>query len=568
MDVRTDNRTLQAVQLSCSGRDSLCWEVLNDTMVSHPTWAEEGFLAHRKNPFEQALHRSEEERHEYDYFIEANLRTIALLEPIANRINQMDLEEKANFRLKPGLGGQSKSMYQSIVKKVYGREQGIEVIAALHENPCIAVPIVLARLKHKDEEWKRALREWNRVWRDIDAKNFYKSLDHQGITYKLLDKKLVTSKSLVSEIEILRREQQQRRVMTRQPPPRFQLEYPVEDFTVLFDVLKLVFSFLDRTSAPYTPRERDRIETFLRTFVPLIFNIDKATVEINLAPVRSREDDASEPGSDVGTEDETPSLASTPGGGKRTAAARKAAADLRKRALRNAERGGRKRPGTPSRNASPASSRAVSPAPAEESTDALDTPNEAHTPRSTPGLEEPAVPATAGGLQGMEGVETVQSAAEPESAATRAGSAPRAGEGVESMKPVDLDPRPSQGRDTSRRYSFFCNSAYYCVLRLLQVRKQAFFLATACPECAADILNGGPDALFAIERPEADGSRTSERVVVPSVSAPLTSESPAEQGRTGRRASAHGSSERGALLRRAPRVEREAFWWRDGPEHV
>lgn len=94
------------------------------------------------------------------------MRTIALLEPIASRIALMEPDERATFRLKPGLGNQSKSIYQRVLKKVYGKELGLEVIQALHENPCVAVPIVLARLKQKDEEWKRALREWNRVWRE------------------------------------------------------------------------------------------------------------------------------------------------------------------------------------------------------------------------------------------------------------------------------------------------------------------------------------------------------------------------------------------------------------------
>lgn len=49
---------------TCSGRDALCWDVLNDTYVSHPTWASEdtGFVAAKKNQYEEALHRVEEER--------------------------------------------------------------------------------------------------------------------------------------------------------------------------------------------------------------------------------------------------------------------------------------------------------------------------------------------------------------------------------------------------------------------------------------------------------------------------------------------------------------------------
>lgn len=74
----------------------MCWEVLNDEWVSHPTWAAEDaapFMAHKKNAYEEALHKSEEERHEYDYHIEANLRTIALLEPLNNKIQTMEPAE-------------------------------------------------------------------------------------------------------------------------------------------------------------------------------------------------------------------------------------------------------------------------------------------------------------------------------------------------------------------------------------------------------------------------------------------------------------------------------------------
>jgi len=84
----------------------MCWEVLNDEWVSHPTWASEdtGFTTHKKNAFEEALHKSEEERHEYDFHIEAITRTIHILEPIMSRINLMDADERTHFKLKPGIG--------------------------------------------------------------------------------------------------------------------------------------------------------------------------------------------------------------------------------------------------------------------------------------------------------------------------------------------------------------------------------------------------------------------------------------------------------------------------------
>ncbi|KAK0537010.1 hypothetical protein OC842_001779 [Tilletia horrida] len=271
------------VSLACSGRDAMCWEVLNDTWVCHPTWASEGesFNPHKKNQYEDALYRSEEERHEYDYHIEANLRTIALLEPIAARIQSMPAEERAIFRLRPGLGGQSRSIYQRVIKKVYGRDHGLEVIAALHDNPVVAVPVVLARLKQKDEEWKRAQREWNKVWREVDSRNFYKSLDHQGITFKAADKKNVTHKAFIAEIEARRTSQQQRRLNLDPDLPRarteHQLAYTMTDKSVIFDVLKLSFIYLDRT--PYSKPDSDRIEAFLRTFIPKFMCLDQAEFE-------------------------------------------------------------------------------------------------------------------------------------------------------------------------------------------------------------------------------------------------------------------------------------------------
>jgi paired amphipathic helix protein Sin3a len=134
----------------------MCWEVLNDEWASHPTWASEdsGFVAHRKNTFEETLHRIEEERHDYDFNIEICRRTIQLLEPIARAIAAMSEEDKAVYSLPPGLGGQSETIYVRVIKKIYDRSKGQEVIDALHARPCSVVPTLLLRLRQKEEEWK------------------------------------------------------------------------------------------------------------------------------------------------------------------------------------------------------------------------------------------------------------------------------------------------------------------------------------------------------------------------------------------------------------------------------
>lgn len=224
-------------------------------------------------------------RYDYDLSIEANLNTIALLEPIAKKISVMSPEEKENFRLPLGLGGPSKAIYQHVIKKIYGEERGREVIELLHENPVPTVPLLLKRLKQKDDEWKRAQREWNKIWRELEANNYYKALDHQGVTFKTSDKKAMTSKALIEEIENIRKAQPREHMLVKgsrmiiadgysRVPPQFLFDFP--DKVVFRDVSRLVVSFLERQEV-YSPTDCERLRTFLESFIPLLFAIQDAS---------------------------------------------------------------------------------------------------------------------------------------------------------------------------------------------------------------------------------------------------------------------------------------------------
>ncbi|GAA5866171.1 hypothetical protein JCM1840_005098 [Sporobolomyces johnsonii] len=499
----------EEISLSCSGRDALCWEVLNDEWVSQPSFAsDEGFIANRKNPYDEALHRSEEERHEYDYHIEANLRTIALLEPIAGRIAIMDPEERAVFRLKPGLGNQSKSIYQRVLKKVYGKEQGLEVIQALHENPCVAVPIVLARLKQKDEEWKRALREWNRVWRESDAKNFWKSLDHQAISLKANDKRFLTAKALVSEIESLKREQNQRASGSGRPaiPPSFQLSYEVADRRALFDAAKLVFSFLDRSHL-VNYADKPKVDAVLRDVLALTFAISPAEFAHELtaaaadADHESNVDGASEAGGSTALgmqgldEAVEAALASSAGaGGTRKG---KKGGDLRKKALRKTVGGEGK--GTRGRGAAAAAaaaaaegSRSKVSSPAPSSRGASPAPSAGGNGDADSVMADLATPAPEGAESAdvapsreasVDGSSVVGDAGDAATAQSAAGETPEPAAG--STTPADeaaatpaaaadlpeiilpVDDKPAQ-LDERRTWNFFSNSTVYVLLRMFQ----------------------------------------------------------------------------------------------------
>lgn len=348
--------------MACSGRDELCRSVLNDEWVSHPTWASEeaGFQTHKKNSFEEALHRCEEERHEYHVQLQALSATIAHLEPLYARIEEMNNDERSTFRLKPNLGGPGRCLYERIIKKIY-KDSASEVLKALQEYPANTVPVVLSRLKAKDEEWRRAQREWSRTWREVDSKNFYKSLDHQGVGFKINDKKCITAKHFVADIEAIKTEQLTSHEDHPIPPfaqgsVGYQLDYTFDDTSALHDSLKMVFSFLDRAHTQYGAAERRAIEGFLRNFVPALFMYPHGEFNEACGPFETTQDEDQEVERSGRKSADSPHSAYTNGF---------AAIDLRKKLLKTVQersaRDGKSSSATGSRAASPTNSSHRSP---------------------------------------------------------------------------------------------------------------------------------------------------------------------------------------------------------------
>ena len=262
---------------TCKGRDEMCYSVLNDVWASHPTWASEdsGFVAHRKNQYEEGLHRLEEERHDYDFHIESCQRSIQLMEPIVQQIQLMSETDRANFVLSPGLGGQSEAIPKRIILKIYDRDRGAKVMAEMFNRPTAVLPVVLNRLKQKLEEWKQGQREWEKVWRDQTSKFFWKSLDHQGINAKNLDKKNFQQKTLTSEIQA-RFEERKKSCEAGFVESKHQFEYSFTDREVIFDASHLILVALERDRGTYNSGEQERIAAFLKDFIPIFFGIDRA----------------------------------------------------------------------------------------------------------------------------------------------------------------------------------------------------------------------------------------------------------------------------------------------------
>jgi len=187
-------------QLRCSERAPWEQSVLNDRWVSIQTGSEDYSFKHmRRNAYEDALFRCEDERYEVDMVLDTNASTIRLLEPLAQEINTLKAAKgfQWQFRLdRRALG----VVHLKAIARVYGN-RGEEMLELLRKNPGGAVPVILARLKQKDVEWRSARRTHNERWGKVMADNFHRSLDHRSFYFRQHDKRAIAAKSLIQEMK-------------------------------------------------------------------------------------------------------------------------------------------------------------------------------------------------------------------------------------------------------------------------------------------------------------------------------------------------------------------------------
>ena len=81
------------------------------------------------------------------------------------------------------------------IERLYG-DYGLDVMEILKKNSHIALPVILTRLKQKQEEWARCRFDFRKVWADVYAKNHHKSLDHRSFYFKQQDSKNLSTKGM------------------------------------------------------------------------------------------------------------------------------------------------------------------------------------------------------------------------------------------------------------------------------------------------------------------------------------------------------------------------------------
>lgn len=180
---------------------------LNNSWVSIPIGSEESysFKHMRKNQYEEALFKFEDEKFELDMLIDSNTSTIRVLEPLAEEILKAKaLNPKNPSSLIPRFSLQLEermlsTIHLNSISRIYG-DHGDEILELLKKNPVATIPIVLKRLQQKEKEWKKTRQDLNKTWKEIVEKNHYKSFDHRSFYFRQQDKKYISSKNLLNEI--------------------------------------------------------------------------------------------------------------------------------------------------------------------------------------------------------------------------------------------------------------------------------------------------------------------------------------------------------------------------------
>lgn len=262
-------------QPKCSGRTPLCKEVLNDTWVSFPSWSEDStFVTSKKTQFEEHIYRCEDERFELDIVLETNLSTVRVLEAVQKKLQRMSPEEAAKFKLDNSLGGTSEVLHRKAIQRIYG-DKASDIIDGLKKNPVVAVPLVLRRLKAKEEEWREAQRNFNRIWREQNEKYYLKSLDHQGINFKQNDLKAIRSKALLNEIETIFDERQDVTNAvdgTEVSSPHLTMVY--KDKSILDDAISLIIHHMKRQTSIHK-EDKQKIKQLLHHFLADLYFIPR-----------------------------------------------------------------------------------------------------------------------------------------------------------------------------------------------------------------------------------------------------------------------------------------------------
>ncbi|XP_077237908.1 paired amphipathic helix protein Sin3-like 3 [Tasmannia lanceolata] len=175
----------------------LATAVLNDHWVSVTSGSEDYSFKHmRKNQYEESLFRCEDDRFELDILIESANATTKRVEELLEKMHDNTIRVENPIRIEDHFT----ALNIRCIERLYG-DHGLDVMDVLRKNAGLALPVILSRLKQKQEEWTRCRSDFNKGWAEIYAKNYHKSLDHRSFYFKQQDTRSLSAKALLAEIK-------------------------------------------------------------------------------------------------------------------------------------------------------------------------------------------------------------------------------------------------------------------------------------------------------------------------------------------------------------------------------
>ncbi|CAH2038379.1 unnamed protein product [Thlaspi arvense] len=252
-------------------RNTLGKKTLNDHLVSVTSGSEDYSFSHmRKNQYEESLFRCEDDRYEMDMLLGSVSSAIKHVEILLEKINNNTISIDTTICIEKHLS----AMNLRCIERLYG-DNGLDVIDLMKKNMNSALPVILTRLKQKQEEWARCHSDFQKVWAEVYAKNHHKSLDHRSFYFKQQDSKNLSTKCLVAEIKDISEKKHQEDLLQAvafRTVPYFtpDLEFNYCDTQIHEDLYLLIKYYCEEICAT---EQSDKVMKLWTTFLEPMFGI-------------------------------------------------------------------------------------------------------------------------------------------------------------------------------------------------------------------------------------------------------------------------------------------------------
>lgn len=175
----------------CTGRDDLGKEVLNTKYFAMPPTAGR---KRQLNVHERELNSVEDQRVSLDVMIRSNAAAIRELENYSKLLSTVD-DETTRVPLPPSFG----ILELRAIARLYG-DKGHDMLELLRKCPIETVPLLLVRLRQKDEEWRRGQLELKHQWAETAKEHSKAALDYHAVAVRESLRRKCEAATLVGEL--------------------------------------------------------------------------------------------------------------------------------------------------------------------------------------------------------------------------------------------------------------------------------------------------------------------------------------------------------------------------------